>query len=621
MQLSSLTIENYRCYKEPVTISFDEFTGIVGRNDVGKSTIMDALAIFFEMAKMEKEDACVHGVTKSVKLTCEFSAVPSRIIIDADFETNLAEEFLLNRLGNLEIRKTYDCSGGTPKVSSVEALALHPTAEGATGFHLLKKADLLKVAQSLGVDLAAVNKGANAPIRKAIWKSFNDLELTDSFVSLDKEDGKEIWGKLSNYLPSFALFKSDRESSDQDSEAQDPLRTAIRDALQSLEGQLSAIQDHVIAEVQKIADATVEKISEMDATLATTLKPVVTAKKWESLFQTSITGDEGVPLNKRGSGVRRLVLLNFFRAKAEKAASETGHRSLIYAIEEPETSQHPHNQRLLMSALREISAVPGRQVIITTHTPNLAKLLPDTSLRFVERSDKGRSITSGGGAINERIASSLGILPDHTVKAFIGIEGKHDIEFLKIASRIYGAADDEAIDLEAMELAGRIIFIPLGGSNLALWASRLAVLEIPEFHLCDRDNIPPQAAKYQGHVDAVNQRKNCYATSTGKRELENYLHRDAIIEAYADNGHALELPLSFADFDDVPEIVAKAVHHNTGNPWPADDADKCRSKVSRAKAMLNSQVLHKMTHTRFKECDPDDEISGWLKAVKEMVSD
>ena len=60
----------------------------------------------------------------------------------------------------------------------------------------------------------------------------------------------------------------------------------------------------------------------MDESLAQQLNPQIAVKKWETLFNVSITGDEDIPINKRGSGVKRLVLLNFFRAKAEQQARE-----------------------------------------------------------------------------------------------------------------------------------------------------------------------------------------------------------------------------------------------------------------------------------------------------------
>ncbi|MEY8403925.1 AAA family ATPase [Oscillospiraceae bacterium 44-34] len=36
----------------------------------------------------------------------------------------------------------------------------------------------------------------------------------------------------------------------------------------------------------------------------------------------SITSDENIPINKRGSGSKRLILLNFFRAEVERRQGE-----------------------------------------------------------------------------------------------------------------------------------------------------------------------------------------------------------------------------------------------------------------------------------------------------------
>lgn len=47
MRLIGLTVENFRCYADPASVRFNDLTALVGTNDVGKSTLMDALAIFF----------------------------------------------------------------------------------------------------------------------------------------------------------------------------------------------------------------------------------------------------------------------------------------------------------------------------------------------------------------------------------------------------------------------------------------------------------------------------------------------------------------------------------------------------------------------------------------------
>lgn len=583
---------------------------------------MEALAIFFETVKPDKDDACKTGNPKEMRITCEFDQLPEKLIVDTDFQTTLAAEHLLSSAQTLVLRKTYNGTLGTPSVTAIEAMAEHPTAEGVHDLLSLKKADLAKRAADRNVNLDGVDKRVNAQVRGALWASCEDLQKADVAVPLDSEGGKQVWAALQPYLPTFALFKSDRASSDQDPEAQDPLKTAIREAIKSVEADLQKIQAFVEGEVKKIAVATVEKLREMDPSVAETLDPVVSTKKWDSLFTTSITGDEGIPLNKRGSGVKRLVLLNFFRAKAEKDALEKNSNSVIYAIEEPETSQHPRNQRLLLNALRDLSTVEGRQVIVTTHTPMLARYLDESDLRFIKRGEDGqREITEGNADTSVAIAKSLGVLPDHNVKVFVGVEGPHDISFLKRMTRMLVAAGEIVPDFEQLELDGELIFVPLGGSNLALWAARLAPINRPEFHICDRDNPPPADPKYAGFMAQINARQGCQAVATLKRELENYLHHDAISEAYAQNQIAIAFPGLFADFDDVPSLVAQAVHAaNGGEPWANLDEEKRRKKESNAKRQLNDAAAAKMTLPRLAQTDPNNEIRGWLASISHMIA-
>lgn len=51
MRMTSMKINNFRGYNEEINIVFDNLTAIVGRNDVGKSTILEALDIFFNEGK------------------------------------------------------------------------------------------------------------------------------------------------------------------------------------------------------------------------------------------------------------------------------------------------------------------------------------------------------------------------------------------------------------------------------------------------------------------------------------------------------------------------------------------------------------------------------------------
>ncbi|HOJ14413.1 MAG TPA: AAA family ATPase, partial [Deltaproteobacteria bacterium] len=123
-------------------------------------------------------------------------------------------------------------------------------------------------------------------------------------------------------------------STDQDAEAQDPMKAAVKEAIKAQEDTLNQIAEKVKAEVQEIANRTVEKIAEMNPELARQLTPRVSNKNWDTLFSVNLTGDEDIPINKRGSGTRRLVLLNFFRAKAEKEATSSEGKLLRESVTE-----------------------------------------------------------------------------------------------------------------------------------------------------------------------------------------------------------------------------------------------------------------------------------------------
>ena len=92
---------------------------------------------------------------------------------------------------------------------------------------------------------------------------------------------------------------------------------------------------------------------------------------------------EDIPINKRGSGVKRLVLLNFFRAEAERRLESGDSTGIIYAVEEPETSQHSTNQQILVRALRGLTNTPNVQVILTTHSGTIVKNLQFENLRMI----------------------------------------------------------------------------------------------------------------------------------------------------------------------------------------------------------------------------------------------
>lgn len=170
-----------------------------------------------------------------------------------------------------------------------------------------------------------------------------------------------------------------------------PLKEATKEIISSsnLETQFNQIATEVTKKLREVANSTLSKLKEMNPDIAEGLEvkiPEVKDLKWAELFKSvSIEGNDGIAMIKRGSGVRRLILLNFFRAKAEEKASRDN-RTLIYAIEEPETSQHNEHQKILIDALKNL-ANNGRQIMLTTHSGNIVKQLGFHQIRLARTSD------------------------------------------------------------------------------------------------------------------------------------------------------------------------------------------------------------------------------------------
>lgn len=399
MKINSLKIENFRGYCGEVSIDFDEFTALVGKNDIGKSSIIEALDIFFNdgkgVIKLDKEDVNVgarENQENEISITVCFSELPDRIVIDATNETTLQSEHLLNADGLLEIIKKYP-NGGNPKVF---IKAFHPTTPDCAELLLKKDRELRQIIDTK--QIPCDDKTRNAVMRTAIWQYYSD-DLRMSLIDIDvtKGDAKPIWEKLQKYLPLYSLFQSDRKNSDGDSEVQDPLKEAVKEILRDEE--LQRILDNVAITVEsklrEVSTRTLEKLREMNPDIANSLNPVIPSAsnlKWADVFKSvSITSDENIPINKRGSGSKRLILLNFFRAEVERRQGETNAASVVYAIEEPETSQHTENQRKLIHALMELTQAPNTQVIITTHSAPIVRELNLHNIRLI-RNENGKKI-------------------------------------------------------------------------------------------------------------------------------------------------------------------------------------------------------------------------------------
>lgn len=560
MRLSSVKLTNFRGYRSTVTVPIDiGMTGVVGRNDHGKSTILEALAIFFESegVKVDKSDMncfALRDGEEQFEIACVFDDLPALLVLDENYETSLAREFLLNSEGALEIVKTFKASTGRLERTSIRCL--HPVDKSLSALLSLKMTDLKKLGEERGVSGSVADKRVASLWRQAIRDGAATIELQEILLDVDKgfsTDAKSIWGRIQDRLPTFALFKADRESSDGDTEAKNPLQQAVKEAQAKLQSEISNIERQIESSVLDVAERTLDKLREMAPDLASELTPRFKEKpKWT--FNFTLDGENGIPINKRGSGVRRLILLNFFRAEAEKAVVGS-ERSVIYAIEEPETSQHPNYQVMLMRALLALAGQANRQIIVTTHVPALAGLIPIEGLRYVTKDAAGLPIVKMPSTeVLREATESLGVLPEtgmERARGVVLVEGKSDVTFLRHTAAVLKDAGHLPSTLED---AGIVPILIGGCGSVKHWVTlNLANdLGLPWCVFLDSDigGDPSQVKSIQKRREEVEaQGRNFY--STRKREIENYLCPDLIRELAGVN-------VEFTDTCDAKKIIGAA---------------------------------------------------------------
>lgn len=97
MKIKQLFLKNFRSYSSEVSVKFDNLTTFVGPNDIGKTTILEALNAFFNEStvKLDESDFCVVNKTLPVEISVEFTDLPKKVILDSQVETTLAKEYLL----------------------------------------------------------------------------------------------------------------------------------------------------------------------------------------------------------------------------------------------------------------------------------------------------------------------------------------------------------------------------------------------------------------------------------------------------------------------------------------------------------------------------------------------
>lgn len=604
MKLVKCKIENFRSY-ENAEIDFTNLNVIIGKNDVGKSTILEALKLFFdEKIKASSDDVNVYSGGDSFSITCCFEVNPKEKFsldssISEETSTTLEDEFLLDENGLLQIKKKW--KGG--KADKTFIIANYPSSDAwKSPLITLKINDLKSLIPTEQKEL--VNKGIKKEIRGFLFKNSEyEIKRQEIDISAKDSDISSIYIKLKDKLPSFFLFKADRKNTDQDNEVAQVTKAITQGVTQEIEQEFKRIQEQILKEVKNFTNSTLNRLKELNSEVVQDISADIDAKSMDSLFSFDFKSDDQIPFNNRGSGVKRLFLLSFFLEDSERKASNG---NMIYAIEEPETSQHPNFQKMIIEALKVLSQKEGRQIFITTHTPEIVKMVDRENLIFIQRENNQRLILQGEKIESREIIETLGILPYISYKGVMFVEGDTDIKFFKNLNKHFPCLR-EIFDIE------QITLIPLhGGGNVKKWIMEdyLKESNIKRLHFIDRDESNDE-------IKGADNTDNCHRVmKTKKREIENYFPINVLEDYFSKDLQGQGFPEEFKkewDNQDIARYLAqKAPNYQTAN-------NKRQKQIENEfKMRFDSKELWKQLNES--NMQGFDEIKEWFCTMRDFFN-
>lgn len=204
----------------------------------------------------------------------------------------------------------------------------------------------------------------------------------------------------------------------------------------------------------------------------------------------SITGagDLSFPLARHGMGTRSLASLMVFQAfaswRSQQAMQEHNSVHTFLALEEPEAHLHPHAQRALYS---QVQAMPA-QVVVSTHSSYFASQAKLGQLRLFRKD----------GAASKVCSLDISKLsPDDVQKLENRIlMTRGDLLFSSALLLFEGETEEAALPVFAERYWGNSIhqlglsFVPVGGGDYFPFIWLAKSLEIPWFILSDAEPIP-----------------------------------------------------------------------------------------------------------------------------------
>lgn len=373
MLIKRIKITNFRGIKEFDVVINNNMLTIVGKNDVGKSTVLQAIKVFFDEEKVTNEDFPNYNTDKVIE-------------IELCFDTKKFDELKYNE--ELKIKKSFKVNKN--KIKSDKYVYMIPDLPSEEDLNTYS--DYKKIGKSLGVDFPRrkpKDKESIEELQKEVINVISERKGTPNWIDISDK-----WKEIKIYFPDVVFIPASQDHEDEqkmtntsvfgkifkvgikrwlkvDEESQGAIKT-INSKVEEINSNILEVVERKLKEQLPLANEISQEISPLDIT-----------KGFD--FTMFVNDPQGVKtsLSKRGNGLRRSVLIAAIRAQnevnemienlGEEVAATTENNEenydspTLYLFEEPEAFLHLAAQRELFYSLKDLTT-HNSQIIITSHS-------------------------------------------------------------------------------------------------------------------------------------------------------------------------------------------------------------------------------------------------------------
>lgn len=428
MKLQEITIENFRGIRT-LHLPLDGLTVLVGENNTGKSTLLEAIRLVLTRGFGARRDGRFTEYDFHLK--------------DAAATPQTADPISIN----LHFAEAQESEWPDPVVQQMSEV-IQLDADGLNHIWLQAKGSYQPDSGSFETKWSFLNKDG----AELVLKNASPLNLISRFVPLfflsALRDASQEFGQRgqfwSGFLKSIQLPDAQREK--------------IEEMLQEVNASVIGANAGLTEVTKKIADA--GRLVPLDAADPVVLEAIPTRVfDMVGKIQVHLKSSYGakLPLHRHGEGTQSLAVLMLFQAFVAANLAETyaPESTPLLALEEPEAHLHPSAIRSLGSFLETMAG----QILVTSHSGDLVSRVPVTALRRLYKQNGETKVGRvESSAFTDRelqaIDYSIRLAKGHYLfsRCWLLVEGESDYHLMPLLFEVMGYSQDQ-VSFSVLEIS------------------------------------------------------------------------------------------------------------------------------------------------------------------------